>query len=124
MIKDYNQIMPNLERDIIGEIHKRQDRNSRMRQLFFIITSVISFTGIVYYGLYITDMVAMSGAFQYASLIFYDISMLTYWKEITLSIAESFPFFGFALCMSVLAIFFWSLLKNLKVIDYRRALTL
>jgi hypothetical protein len=108
--------MPNLEQDIISTIRRKQKQNIILKQSYFLITSILSFVGIIYSGFYIADAIAVSGSFQFASLVFYDISMLSYWKEISLSIAESFPFFGFALGMSVLTIFFWSLLKNLKVI--------
>jgi hypothetical protein len=96
MIKNYNQIMPNLEQDIISTIRRKQKQNIILKQSYFLITSILSFVGIIYSGFYIADAIAVSGSFQFASLVFYDISMLSYWKEISLSIAESFPFFGFA----------------------------
>lgn len=122
MIKEYNQTLPNLEQEIIGKIHKMQKRDVLIKQISYSLISIVSLAGTIFSGFYIVNVVAISGAFQYVSLVFYDMSVLAYWKEISLSIAESFPFFGFAIGLSVLSLFFWSILKSLRVQEFKQAL--
>jgi hypothetical protein len=53
-----------------------------------------------------------TGFWQYLSLIFSENSIaLTYWKEISFSLAESLPVFGLIIFLSGLGFFVWSITK-------------
>lgn len=114
-MKDYNQNLPGLEKDIINKIHRLERRGLIFEQGMYATVSFASFFGIIYSSIYVFKNVVSSGIYNYISLIFSDIEVLTYWKELSLSILESLPFLGLAIGFMVLGIFIWSLLKTAKI---------
>lgn len=114
MIKDYNQILPGLEQDIIKKINKLENNRLFVKRITYSSVSLVSLFGIVQYITYIFKAISVSGAFEYVTLPFYDISLITYWKELILSIAESFPFMEFGITLFIAGLFIWSI-KNLQV---------
>lgn len=122
MIKDYNQTLPGLEQDIISKIHGIQRRRVFMRQAGYGILSLGSFVGIMASGIYVKDILLTSGSYEYLSLLFSDAEILSYWKELSLSLAESLPIFGLAVLCSVGALFLWSAMRTMQLQLFRRAL--
>lgn len=122
MIKDYNQILPGLEQDIISKIKGLERRSLMVKQSLYFFLSIMSFIGTIFSISYLINIIKVSGAFEYASLIFYDISMISYWKELSLSVAESVPFLALAVSLSIIGIFTWSLLKAMKIQVFKSAL--
>lgn len=114
-MKDYNQNLIGLEKDIINKLHKLEKRELLLRQGMYSTISFISFFGIIYSSMYVYNNVASSGISSYLSLIFSDIEALTYWKELSLSILESLPFLGFTVGFAVLGVFLWSLVKTARI---------
>lgn len=122
MIKDYNQILPNLEQDIISKIKKLERRSLVIKQSIYSLVSVISLIGTVFSFSYLINIIKVSGAFEYATLIFYDMSVITYWKELSLSVAESVPFLVLAVSLGIMGIFTWSALRAVRIQVFKSAL--
>lgn len=122
MIKDYNQILPNLEQDIISKINKLERRSLVIKQSMYSLVSVISLIGTIFSFSYLINIIKVSGAFEYATLIFYDMSVIIYWKEISLSVAESVPFLVLAASFGIMGIFTWSILKAARIQVFKSAL--
>ncbi len=109
MIKGYNQTSPSLEQDILKKIREIQNRQILLRKLGYGLLSLTSLAGIIMSVMYVIKAMTVSGAFEYIFLAFSDASSLSYWKELLLSIAESFPFFEFSVSLAVVGLFFWSI---------------
>lgn len=94
-----------LAEKIIRSINKRKIRNSRIT-LFFSLTAMLVSIACLYPAsrLLISEF-SHSGFGQYASMIFTDSGLaLAYWKELSISIAESAPLSGIiAVLLSLLA---------------------
>lgn len=115
MIKNYAQVSSGLEKEIINKIYKIEKRRLFIKQSLYEGLSLVSFIGIIPATAYIYNTLSTSGLFSYISLVFTNIEALAYWKELLLSILESLPFLGLALCLGALGIFLWSILKTLKI---------
>ena len=122
MIKDYNQILPNLEQDIINKIKKLERRSLVIKQSIYSLVSVISLIGTVFSFSYLINIIEVAGAFEYATLIFYDMRVITYWKELSLSVAESVPFLVLAVSLGIMGIFTWSALRAVRIQVFKSAL--
>jgi hypothetical protein len=122
MIKGYLQNLPGLEQEIIGKIHKLEKRKLLYKQVVYGLVSILSLLSIVPAVIYIINSFSTSSAYEYVSLIFTNIEILSYWKELSLSILESIPFLGLAIGLGVLGIFLWSIAKTLKVQEMRNAI--
>ena len=122
MIKGYENVRQGLELDIINKINKIKRRKLLLKQGFYSLISLLSFTGVIFSVKYIASYVATSGIYGYIELVFSDFKALSYWKELSLSILESLPFFGLAIGLGILSIFLWSMLKTFKIQVLRRSI--
>lgn len=122
MINGYNQTLPNLEQDIIKKIYKIRKKKLFILQSIYGFISIGSFIGIISSGIYALKTLANSSVYEYISLLFTDIETLSYWKELSFSITESFPFLAIASCLAICGIFLWSLLKTVRIQTFKSAL--
>lgn len=131
MRKNYNQIFQEISKvdisekievNIINKIHKLERNRLFAKQIAYSSISILSLIGIVYSGIYALNELASSGIYEYFYLIITDIEILNYWKELTYSIAESLPLFGITICLTVFAIFLWSISKTSKIQIFKNAL--
>lgn len=122
MINNYNQTFPGLEQYIIKKIYKLENRKLFIKQSIYGVLSFGSFIGVISSGVYAVKTLAISGVYNYISLLFSDIQALSYWKELSLSIAESLPFLAIAICFGICALFLWSILKTVKIHEFKKAL--
>jgi len=84
----------------------------RVRLFGFSVLTATSFGGIIGAAVYLIGAFGQSGFHQYLSLAFSDQTvLLTYGKELGLSLIESLPVFGLAAFLAVVAVFIWSLTK-------------
>lgn len=119
MINDYNHTLPNLELSILGKVRILEKRRLFLQRGFYSGVSSVSLLATIFSLKYINDTLVVSGVCDYISMVFYDYSVVYYWKELLLSIAESLPFLTFALAMSVVSLFMWSTVKSIKIYDIR-----
>lgn len=122
MKKNYNQLFQievanyeGLENDIMNSINVIKHRNMLIKQILYSSVSVISLLGLVYSGNYVFNLLVNSGIYEYMSLVFVNMQVLAYWKELSYSIVESIPFFELAILMGLISIFMWSLRKITKI---------
>ncbi len=104
-----------LEKSILGEIYKREKRGALVRFISTGLVAVASCLGIIPAVIYLVQSISSSGFLQYVSLLSSDgTSLLTYWKEFSMSLAESLPLFSLTISIALLGIFIWSLSKAAK----------
>ncbi len=122
MKKNYNQLFQievdnyeGLENDIMNSINAIKHRNMLIKQILYSSVSIISLLGLVYSGNYVFNLLINSGIYEYMSLVFVNMQVLAYWKELSYSIIESLPFFELAILMGLISIFMWSLRKITKI---------
>ncbi len=122
MKKNYNQLFQievanyeGLENDIMNSINVVKHRNMLIKQILYSSVSIISLLGLVYSGNYVFNLLINSGIYEYMSLVFVNMQVLAYWKELSYSIIESLPFFELAILMGLISIFMWSLRKITKI---------
>jgi hypothetical protein len=100
---------------IIGRIHREQIRLARKRFVAFVFASLASLSGVVAVAVLLIRSFVSSGSYHYLSLIFSDgASLLSYWKEIALFMAESLPAVGLAFLFGAGLLFVWSLVRTVK----------
>ena len=88
----------------------RDRRIIRFKLWIFSFMGFASLVGLVPVFKILLNDLAQSGFYEYFSLIFSDGgSMLAYWKELFLSLAESLPVFSIISTLSLFFIFFLSL---------------
>lgn len=122
MKRNYNELFQTkvenykgLENNIIRSINVIKYRNMLIKQIFYILVSVISLSGLVYSSKYVFELIIDSGIYEYISLIFVNTEVLTYWKELSYSIIESMPFLELSILMSLISIFVWSIKKVSRI---------
>lgn len=104
-----------LEIDIFNSINRIKHRNILIKQSLYLIISIISLIGFLYSGKYVFDLFINSGIYDYLSLVFVNMEVLTYWKELSYSIIESTPFLELSIVMFSISVFIWSLRKITKI---------
>ncbi|MEY2664878.1 MAG: hypothetical protein RIT04_686 [Candidatus Parcubacteria bacterium] len=104
-----------LEQHIVRRIHNAE-RTAARRHFFGLgAVALASLTSLVPITSYLSQALTKSGAYEYISLILSDgTTLVTYWRELSISIAESLPVFGFAVLLGVTALFLWSLGKTVR----------
>ena len=104
-----------LEARIMLKIGEERRVSLKRKALWLAGLSLTSFAGIISASLYLWRALHSSGAYQYFSLMVSDgATTAAYWKEFSMTLAESFPFVASAILLSVLAIFIWSGMRALK----------
>ncbi len=106
--------------DILMRIEFEQIRKTKVWFAFMGTTAVCSFLALIPTLQYTIRELSQSGFLQYSSLLFSDSAAIAlYWKEFTLSLAESLPLLGITTVLSILFIFLGSLkfiASNAKII--------
>ncbi|MEI6280641.1 MAG: hypothetical protein WCP17_01420 [bacterium] len=104
---------PHFTEDIWFEIIKRERNKVKYKLWGFASVGLTSLIGLIPAIKILSNDLAQSGFYDYSSLIFSDgISMLSYWKEYILSLAESLPIVSITLTLSL----FFVLLLSLKFV--------
>lgn len=102
-----------LELSIISRIKKEERKSSIVHSWTTGTIAIMSCISLVPSFIYLGKSVQTSGFYDFVSLSFSEgISLLSYWKEFSLSLAESLPFLGLIVLLALLAIFVWSLSKT------------
>lgn len=101
---------PDLAEDVWHSIIVRNKRIARLKLWTFSFAGVASLIGIVPAWKALSSDLAQSGFYEYLSLVFSSSdSILSYWKELAFSIAESLPTTSIILSFSLVFILFLSL---------------
>ena len=94
-----------------------EKRNTRIKLWIFSLVGFISFAGFIpALNLLLNDL-RQSGFYEYFSLIFSNGSVLFFWKELVLSIAESLPTASIILTLSLVFVFVLSLKYLIKQLN-------
>lgn len=100
---------------IMRRISREQIRIARRRFVVFGLASITSLSGVVGVAVLLVRSFVNSGSYHYFSLIFSDgASLLSYWKEATLFVAESLPVLGLAFLFGAGLLFLWSLVRTVR----------
>jgi hypothetical protein len=113
--QEYVKPSQNLEIKIINKINILERRRLFIKQLVYLVIAAPSLTGSIYLGKYSARLFAESGVYEYLSLIISNISVLAYWKDLSLSIVESIPFFELSIFFGFCALCLWSLSRIMKI---------
>ncbi|MFA6524580.1 MAG: hypothetical protein WC264_03425 [Candidatus Paceibacterota bacterium] len=112
LIKAFNnakyQLDTNLTENIWHTIIKREKHIKRFKLSIFSIIGISSLAGMIpAFNMLLKDF-SQSGFYEYVSLLFNGNALSTYWKELTLSLAESLPTINIILSLSLVFVFFLS----------------
>jgi hypothetical protein len=111
------QPSPELAFSVLQTITKQEKRATQARLWFLSSLLFVSAVGLIPAFEMLLNNLAQSGFSEYFSLIFSDGgSMLTYWKELSFSLAESLPVMSIILTLSTLFVCFLSLRYLIKQI--------
>ena len=106
-----------LSRDISRNIIKHEKRIIRIKLYLFSIVGSLSLVGFIPVLKTLFDGFTQSGFYEYFSLVFSSGSnLLSYWKELALSLIESLPILNIIFLFSLVFIFLLSLRYVLKQI--------
>ena len=101
---------PNLAQNIWNSIIVQNKRIARLKLWAFSSIGLASLIGLIPAWHLLSNNLTQSGFYEYFSLAFSNgSSLLSYWKEFTLSIAESLPVMSIVLSLSLVFVFFLSL---------------
>ncbi len=103
-----------LESRVLARLNEEQQRAAKFRLFVFALLDALSLLGLVASLVYLARVFAESGFSQYLSLLFSDGgSLLSYWRELVLSLAESLPALGLLAFLFVTLILIWSMAKTI-----------
>jgi len=101
-----------LSDEVWGLIEYRNRRITKWKTLGYSGLSLLSLVGSIFSIKILVEQFIRLGFFDYLSLVFSDSSVIaTYWKEYTLTLADSLPFASFGLSLFLLFILFVSIKK-------------
>jgi hypothetical protein len=101
-----------LENRIINSIKAEEKRAKRFKAWIFGSISLASFVLSLRAIVYLVESMKETGFGQYLSLLFSENgAALVYWKEITLSLAESLPVVGLVAFLTTVGLLIWSMAK-------------
>lgn len=107
----------NLSNNIWSVVTTRNKRITRIKLWAFSFIGFASLAGLIPAWRVLSNDLTQSGLYDYLSLVFSNNgSVLSYWKELTLSIAESLPTMSIVLSLSLVFIFFLSFKYAVKQI--------
>lgn len=120
MEKDYKKLFQGLEspalpsglyQSVLNEISLAERRVSQVRLAVFVPLVLISSFAVFASFQYLAGETAQSGLSEYLSILFSDGgTVLSYWKEFLISLAETAPVFGTALFLGAI----WALMVSIK----------
>lgn len=98
-----------LSSTIVSKIHYLECRKARIRFVSMSSLALISCAAAVPAIISIVKDLRNSGAYEYISLLTSDGGMISnFWKELSLSVIESFPFVGAIALLAAVALFLWA----------------
>lgn len=111
---------------IVDRIIAYERQVARRYAAFQGLVTFFSLTATVYVANTVTTSFSQSGFYYYLELVFSgDMKVMTYWKEIGMSLAESLPVLGVALLLAAIALSLWSgsrTVSNVRVSLSQRAI--
>jgi hypothetical protein len=114
---------PNLASSIWRAIVRRDKRLTQFKSWTFGLAGFISLAGLVPAFKILSGDLAQSGFYEYFSLLFSDSgSILSHWKELFFSLAESLPATSIVLTLSLLFVCLLSLRYLMKQIGQRQTI--
>ena len=106
-----------LAENVWNTIVAREKRNTQTKFWAFFSLGATSLAGLVPVFKVLSNDLSQSGFYEYSSLIFSDTGlMLSYWKELSFSLAESLPIMSIVFTLSLLFVIFLSIKYVLKQI--------
>jgi hypothetical protein len=111
-----------LNKNIWNIIKIHRSRNARFKLFVFSITGIASLLGTIPAFNVLLKNLSQSGFYEYISIVFNGNTLSAYWKELTLSLAESLPAINIALSFSLIFIFFLSvrfISKQIIISNYK-----
>lgn len=124
MEKDYQRLFKTLKNPtvptelqglVLDRINSEIARLSRIRLAIFVPLLLVSSVAVVSSFQYLAQVTTESGFSSYLSIIFSDGStMLSYWKEFLISLAETAPVFGATIFLGAILAFMGSLKVAIK----------
>jgi len=98
-----------LEASIVARVNLLEIRRARLQTGLFGLGALTTFGLVVVSFLYVYEAFVYSGFYQYFSLLFSgDGFVYAFYHELVLSLVESAPLLGIALCTTALMLFIWS----------------
>jgi len=109
---------PKLALAIFSTIEKQSERMAQIKLWSLAFIGFFSLTGLIpAFQMLLSDL-SHSGLYEYFSLIFSDGgSMVSYWKELSFSVAESIPTMSIIFTLSLLFVCFLSIKYFMKQIS-------
>lgn len=108
------EVPKGLEARITTWIDKKEKRLARIRIFAFGGSAVASFGASFWAMVYLIKSVEETGFWQYFSIIFSENgAALAYWKELSISLAESLPITSCVMFFAAIGFFVWSFAKVL-----------
>jgi len=106
---------PGLRNRILAKIVAEEKRLAQTKTWVFGSTALTSFGLSLWAVVYLIKSVQTSGFGQYFSLIFSENgTILTYWRELSLSLAESLPITSLIIFLTAVGFFIWSFANIMK----------
>ncbi len=106
---------PELPENIWQSVVVYDKKVTRIKFYIFSFVGLLSLYGLVIASRTLSNDLTHSGFFEYLSLIFSSTGVaMTYWKELSFSIAESLPTSSIIFILSILFVFFFSLKHLLR----------
>ena len=119
-IKTANTSRDQLSLDIWTEISRKIDRKAKFKSIGFASFGLFSFVGLIVSIVSLVSEFEKLGFFEYVSLLFSDGSFLaTYWKEYTLTLADSIPFASLGVTLFLVFALFFSTKKTFYYLKNR-----
>jgi hypothetical protein len=104
-----------LEKRVLSAITKNERQTARLKNWIFGGISTISFAFSSWAVIYLVKSVESSGLWQYLSLAFSENgTLLAFWKEFSLTLAESLPITSIVMFLITIGLFIWSITKITK----------
>jgi len=108
----------NLAENVWRTIVLRNKRMAQFKLWSFAATGIVSLAGLVPAFKILSNDLAQSGFYEYFSLIFSDSRLIiSYWKELVFSLAESLPTVSIIFTLSLIFVFFLSFRYAMKQIS-------
>ena len=123
-MKDYQELFseatevslpPELFSSVLVRVRLEQKRAARKELAFVGTLALGSATSAIPITTSIFSSLSQTSFYQFLVLIFSDgLDMLTYWREILMSLAESLPIFSITIFMTVLVVLLWSVARTAR----------
>lgn len=119
--RELNEPTPaHLEAAVLRRLGAAKRRALISRLIGFGAVSLGALGGLIISLNYLLTAISQSGFYEYLSLALTDqTAVLTYWRELGLSLTESLPILAFTSVFALLAVLLWTVPKNISLIyDY------